>query len=368
MSTPIDDVLEQLLEERTVPARGVVVLGDHDDAEAVELADDLADAMGWPVIAEPSANAASCATVISHAPLLLADPTFAAAHVPDLVVTVGRVGLARPVMRLIASAGLHLAVEPGARWADPTRSADAVVASVPLPPTEATSDPAWLESWEHADVLAAAAVETVLAGPALTGMHVARTAAACVPEDGLLFTGPSWPVRHLFSFAATSVSSAVVLANRGTSGIDGCVATAWGAALGLQRSGAGGAVALVGDLTFLYDSNALAVPEEEPRPDLVIVVADNRGGGIFSQLEQAGHPRFERVFGTAVPVDAAALAEALGAPSVEVDDPAALATAIGESLTTGGVHVVVATTLAREDEAAVLREVQAAVSAAISAG
>ena len=42
----------------------------------------------------------------------------------------------------------------------------------------------------------------------------------------------------------------------------------------------------MGDQTFLYDTNALLAPAEEERPDLVIVVADNDGGGIFSSLEQ----------------------------------------------------------------------------------
>lgn len=374
MSTPLDDVLEQVLEDGRVPARGVIVLGDHADPESVELVDELADELGWPVIAEPSANAAGCATVISHAPLLLADPVFAETHRPELVITLGRIGLARPVMRLIASAALHIAVDPQPDWADPTRTADLVLASVPLPPTESsteavvdsTFDPTWLESWEQADVLAAAAVETVLAGEVFTGMHVARTTAACVPEDGLLVVGASWPVRHLFSFASTSVSTAAVIGNRGASGIDGCVSTAWGAALASQRAGEGATVALVGDLAFHYDSNALAVPEGEPRPDLVIVVSDNHGGGIFSQLEQAGDPAFERVFGTPLPIDCAALAESMGIGAVVVENDAALATAIDESLQVGGVHVVVARTCARDDEAHMLARVQEAVTSAIA--
>jgi 2-succinyl-5-enolpyruvyl-6-hydroxy-3-cyclohexene-1-carboxylate synthase len=366
MSTPLDDVLEQLLDDATVPARGLIVIGDHQDGEAVELADDLADAMGWPVIAEPSANAASCSTIVSHGSMLLADASFADEHVPDIVVTIGRIGLARSVMRMIARAPLHVAVDADPRWADPTRSADIVIAGVPLAPTQAEVDDAWLASWGKADVLAAAALETVLATDSFTGVHVARTAVACVPEDGLLFLGPSWPVRHVFAFAGTSVSTAAVIGNRGTSGIDGCISTAWGAALGMERGGGGATVALVGDLTFFYDSNGLAVPEGEDRPDLVIVVSDNNGGGIFSTLEQADNPHFERVFATALPVDASTIAEAMGVSSVVVESEVQLATAIAESLSVGGVHVVVARTCERGEEAAILRQAQDAVSAVIA--
>jgi 2-succinyl-5-enolpyruvyl-6-hydroxy-3-cyclohexene-1-carboxylate synthase len=370
MSTPLDDVLDAMLDDVVVPARGVVVLGDHDDTDAIDLVDDLADALGWPVIAEPSGNGAGCATALSHGPLLLADDAFAEAHVPDLVITVGRVGLTRSVLRMIGRAGLHMAVDSHPEWSDPTRTADVVVASVPLPPEEAEIDEEWLESWQRADVLAAAAVETALveSGDALTGMHVARIAANAVPDGGLLFVGASWPVRHVGTFAANTVQDAVVLGNRGTSGIDGCVSTAWGAAFALQRNGGAGALALLGDQTFLYDSNGLLAPAEEERPDLVIVVSDNDGGGIFSSLEQGGPQHaasFERVFGNPLGIDLVALATALGIPAAAVDSAPELAAAIDDAVGTGGVRVVVARTCAREQEAAILRAVQAAVSGAI---
>ncbi|MCX6413901.1 MAG: thiamine pyrophosphate-binding protein, partial [Actinobacteria bacterium] len=63
MSTPLDHLLETLLGDPVVPARGVIVVGDHDDAETIGMIDELADAVGWPVIGEPSGNVAGCDTV-----------------------------------------------------------------------------------------------------------------------------------------------------------------------------------------------------------------------------------------------------------------------------------------------------------------
>jgi 2-succinyl-5-enolpyruvyl-6-hydroxy-3-cyclohexene-1-carboxylate synthase len=103
----------------------------------------------------------------------------------------------------------------------------------------------------------------------------------------------------------------LVLANRGASGIDGTVSTAVGAALAHD----GDAFALLGDLTFLHDSNGLVIGPNEPRPDLTIVVNNDDGGGIFGQLEP-GAPEladsFERLFGTAHGVDIASLCAATG--------------------------------------------------------
>lgn len=370
MSTPLDDVLGALLDEPVVPARGLIVLGDHQDAEAIELIDELAEALGWPVVSEPTGNGAGCTTSLSHAPLLLADDAFADAHVPDLVITVGRVGLNRSVLRMISRADLHLAVDTRREWSDPTRSADIVLATVPLPPEESEYDEEWLESWQRADVLAAAAVETALASDddVLTGMHVARVTAALVPDGGLLFLGASWPVRHVGSFAANTVQDAVILGNRGTSGIDGCVSTAWGAAAALQRNGGAGAIALMGDQTFLYDTNGLLAPADEERPDLVIVVSDNDGGGIFSSLEQGSAvppSMFERVFGNPLGIDLVELADSLSTPAVAVDSLSDLEQAIDDALGAGGVRIVVARTCDRAAEAAMLDSVQNAVSSAL---
>ena len=199
LSTPIDDVLGVILESNQVPARGIIFVGDHSDPETMSLVDDLGDALGWPIIGEPSGNVSDCDTSLTHGALIVADADFAAAHAPDMVVTVGRVGLSRAVLRMIASAPLHIAVDAQSQWSDPTRTADIVIAGVPLPPEEAEIDPKWLEAWQGADVLAAAAVETVLAasGDQLTGMQVARMTCSAVPAGGMLFLGASSQVRHV---------------------------------------------------------------------------------------------------------------------------------------------------------------------------
>ncbi len=76
-----------------------------------------------------------------------------------------------------------------------------------------------------------------------------------------------------------------VAANRGASGIDGIVASAAGFACGLGRP----ATLMIGDLSLLHDLNALVHLRALPQP-LVIVVLNNRGGGIFQFLPIARHP------------------------------------------------------------------------------
>ena len=158
------------------------------------------------------------------------------------------------------------------------------------------------------------------------------------------------------------------MGNRGTSGIDGCLSTAWGCATALQRNGGAGVLALMGDQTFLYDSNGLLAPAEEERPDLVVVVTDNDGGGIFSSLEQ-GAPEhssvFERVFGVPLGIDLKALCASAGIPAVVATHADQLAAAIDDAVGIGGVRVVIAQTVPREREAEILVNIQRAVGEAL---
>jgi 2-succinyl-5-enolpyruvyl-6-hydroxy-3-cyclohexene-1-carboxylate synthase len=151
-----------------------------------------------------------------------------------------------------------------------------------------------------------------------------------------------------------------VLANRGANGIDGVVSTA----VGVAASTDGPVHALVGDVAFLHDSNALLGLAQRD-VDLTVVVVDNRGGGIFSFLPQATQlppDRFEQLFGTPHDVDLAALAAAHGIAATTVERTADLAPALEGR----GPRIVIART-DRHTNVAVHAELHAAVAAAVSA-
>ena len=324
--------------------------------------------------------------MVMHGSWLLAVPEFAASHVPDIVVTVGRVGLSRPVNALIAAAGLHIAVDPRpARTpVDPMRTAALVVSAVPAPAESCVAPDAWLDEWLAADEQAEAAIAAALPGCGFCGVAVARLVWEVTPPNGLLFAAASWPVRFLDAASGYRDDPPWVLGNRGTSGIDGLVATAWGAALAHQRplsafdeamaaldveegppQVGGPVVALLGDLAFRHDGNGLLAPASERRPDLTYVVIDNDGGGIFSDLEGA-HPayagHFERVFGTPMPGDLAGYAQAAGIQVQAVTSLADLSETLAEAQ---GTRVLLCSVGSREHEVAMLRHLRAQVADAV---
>ncbi|WP_034888038.1 2-succinyl-5-enolpyruvyl-6-hydroxy-3-cyclohexene-1-carboxylic-acid synthase [Gillisia sp. Hel_I_29] len=97
-----------------------------------------------------------------------------------------------------------------------------------------------------------------------------------VPENYVVQLGNSSTVRYaqLFKWKA----SQKIFCNRGTSGIDGCVSTAVGAATISEEP----TLLICGDLSFFYDSNGIwnnYIPS-----NFRIIVLNNGGGGIFRIL------------------------------------------------------------------------------------
>lgn len=90
-----------------------------------------------------------------------------------------------------------------------------------------------------------------------------------------MFVGNSLVVR-LIDAPAQLPAGYPVYSNRGASGIDGLIATA----AGVQRASARPTLAIVGDLSALYDLNSLALLRQASAP-LVLIVVNNNGGQIF---------------------------------------------------------------------------------------
>ncbi len=94
---------------------------------------------------------------------------------------------------------------------------------------------------------------------------------------GTVYVGNSLPIREWDGFAVRD-KEIFVQANRGANGIDGQLSTALGFLQPKKNLWV-----LLGDLTTLYDANALWFWQKQPHP-LKLVVLNNSGGKIFERL------------------------------------------------------------------------------------
>ncbi|TDD97974.1 2-succinyl-5-enolpyruvyl-6-hydroxy-3-cyclohexene-1-carboxylic-acid synthase [Flavobacterium cellulosilyticum] len=110
-------------------------------------------------------------------------------------------------------------------------------------------------------------------------------------HDSMVHLSNSSAIRYAQLFKIDS--SITVFCNRGTSGIDGSTSTAIGAAVANEKQ----TTLITGDISFLYDSNALW--NEYIPKNFKIILINNGGGGIFRILP--GHeetPVFNKFFET----------------------------------------------------------------------
>lgn len=353
--------IDALAERIAGAERGAIVAGSlpAGDADAIVA---LAERAGWPLLAEPASGARlPGALEAPHA--LVADEAFVAGHRPDLVVQLGASPTSRAALAFVASARALVLVDAEERRPDPARHASLVARADPFSlaaalagRTPGRGPSAWLAAWREADRVAREAIDRLLdSWDEPFEPRIARDLAAAIPDGATLVVGSSMPVRDLDAFMAPRTGLRV-LANRGASGIDGFVSTAFGVAASGART-----FALCGDLSFVHDVGAL-VWGARRGASLLIVVADNDGGGVFDLLPQADLPEHERLFVTPHRLDLEPLVRATGAAYVRCAGAGELGKAIasdGAGVTV--VHVPVDRALAIDRR----RAVRAAVSGAL---
>ena len=108
---------------------------------------------------------------------------------------------------------------------------------------------------------------------AFSDLKVFSAILATIPNHTQLQLGNSSVIRYSQLFDSDKTWR--IFCNRGTSGIDGCTSTAIGAAYAVKEN----TLFITGDISFVYDSNALwnnYIPN-----NFRIIVINNGGGGIF---------------------------------------------------------------------------------------
>ena len=302
---------------------------------------DDCSSLNWVVVGDATALGA-----ISYFDPLLRDERFAQEVMPDVVVRLGGMPASRVLQERLREWRVRTIGFDGAGFiSDPDRLVTYSLGGLPDPLHEPKADGEYLRLWSEASTHVGEWLAKIDEDGALNELSVAR----CVVETSSqrevpLVIGSSMPVRDVEWWAPTRISP--TFSNRGVNGIDGVVSTALGVAVG------GRAIGLVGDITMLHDVSALVDGLGDAGGTCVLVVADNRGGGIFSFLSQRAsldEARFEQLFGTPRPHDLVAIARAFGHEAQRVTTLSELRGVLDVALGRSGLTVIVASVPSRDE-------------------
>ena len=319
-------------------ARVLCVVGAGVDAGVVATCRDL----DWVVVGDATAQG-----TLPYWDPLLRDDDFASAQRPDLVVRMGGLPASKVLATRLREWGVPVVALRGAGdVADPEGVVTKSLAGLPRRDSSSMrADSTYVESWYAASSSVGEYLRSQEADDdELNEPMVARTLVELSGENEVaLIVGSSMPVRDVEWWAGSRRSP--TFANRGVNGIDGVVSTVLGVSAGARGIG------LVGDLTMLHDVSGLVDGLGSAEGTCVLVVSDNRGGGIFSFLAQAevlAGDRFEQLFGTPRPHDLALVARAFGHSASTVATRSDLRAAVEKALTEPGLSVIVAVVPSRE--------------------
>lgn len=371
--------------------RGVIVVGDNDDAELAHYAASLAHAWGWPLLAEPTSLVRTNANAVAAYSALLAggdgsasgDGAQLSQEIEQLLV-VGHPTLTRPIGALLAREDIYQVVLTNrARWNDVSGQAayvttlEQALSSLNTPGggadvgAEAGADadaagdasasadagagagvdknapsPLWLQRWLQAGqqqlnaTSVTKAAQMALTTWQATSQYESHSQSTAIHSDGLessvtLMAASSMTIRYLDARLPAGKQlkkmPGPVVANRGLAGIDGTISTA----VGLAWASGQPVRVIIGDLAATHDLTGLVKAVTETEVDLQVIVLDDHGGKIFSGLEYGASELsnyFPRFFTTAQQVDFAQAAAAFGAHVSVIDDVDGLQSLLSETI------------------------------------
>ncbi len=206
---------------------------------------------------------------------------------PDLIIQFGAMPVATPLLQFLnITDAIRIQISSDGTWADADHVTHDFIQVNPLalcqkllekPPIEHRSYTSLLS---QIDAAARTAIEAFFEDDTLSDMAVVFDIARLLPNNTNLFIGNSLPIRHFDELGFPNDKAINTYANRGASGIDGNVSTAFGVkAANTEKR----LVAVFGDVTFFHDMNGLLAAKAYNLPAIIIII-NNDGGGIFKRL------------------------------------------------------------------------------------
>lgn len=326
---------------------GLIVCGPMPgaDAPSAELTT-LAAALECPVLADPLSGlrfgAQDRQRLLARYDAFLRHPEPAVDLAPDWVLRFGAMPISKQLLQFLDrhKHSRHILVAPHGDWPDPLHRSTEILRANPAALCAGllelgldAAPQSWLKPWLGWERHTAALEQTGDPSDLPCEYVVIRELIRQLPAGAVLFSGNSLPIRQLDTWSGTGAKPLRILANRGSSGIDGNLSTL----LGLAAAGARPVAGLIGDLALFHDLNGLLLAREL---HAVLVVLNNGGGAIFGYLPQAGLAGYRSHWLTPTGLDPAHMAMLFGLAFQRVQQQGELTPALAAALAAPGVTLI----------------------------
>jgi len=268
--------------------RGLLVVGQQQDAAATAAVEQLASLLGWPLLCDIQSQHRGLAPPTGGYDLLLNHDHYRhQLEQAEVLLQFGGRLLSKRLQQFIDGHPWHSywLINAGEQRLDPGHRqrlqlhTDAATLCQALERQLPQVAP-WGAALADAHQLLGLLLQRHFARQPLNECSALYQLGRLLPAHSQLFIGNSMPVRLLEMFTLSLPPGLAVHTQRGASGIDGLLASAVGCAMGRPQQPL---TLVIGDLSWLHDLNSMALLKQVSQP-LVIVLVNNDGGAIFNLL------------------------------------------------------------------------------------
>lgn len=297
------EILEQFLQIIEGSKRGLIIVGRSVRCECSKYILQLAEVLNLPVLPDVQSQLrfVEHPHIINHFDLALLSDELKGQR-PDYVVHFGGSYTSKRLLNYLDDPEIfYVSVKETPEKIDPNHQVSLEIQTdiekfcQSLDPLKIDRDNQWLATWVKIEKHTATTISNLLGDRLqLSEPGISYLLSKMIPNNHAVLLGNSMSIREMEMFASPDNVKREILANRGSSGIDGLLATAAGYGTGYE----GPVTILLGDLAFLHDLNSLQLIKTSDKP-IIMVVINNNGGGIFSFLPVSEETDvFEPFFGT----------------------------------------------------------------------
>lgn len=286
--------------------RGLIICGPRtpDTPAFAQALAAFAHRTGFPIFADPLSNVRFSPhiteSIIGGYDSFLNDELF---EPPDIILHFGAMPASGtleqwlnriPTLRRILISANGIWTDAYHRLTDLLQSDEtALLDAVQIPVEPSDHQQQWAQQIYEAEQIIWQQLDTHLSEALFDGAAIG-TIINALPDNAHVFVASSLPVRHAEQYARPQARSLRFYSNRGASGIDGTISSAFGVAAADPTRPV---VLIIGDLAFYHDMNGLLAAKRNNLRNLTIFLINNDGGGIFKRLPIAEfEPPFTELF------------------------------------------------------------------------
>jgi 2-succinyl-5-enolpyruvyl-6-hydroxy-3-cyclohexene-1-carboxylate synthase len=277
---------------------GIIICGGDAYADYHNYVFELGERLKAPVLADPLSNFRnfSNSIIIDSYDAFLKDDLIKKTLKPEFIIHFGQTPVSKRLQQFLSMHKdvLYCQVDKVFEYRNPSISTDKFIISSPklfansVHITNSNTD--YLSKWQKYQKQMRQLIKYAKNESGIFEGKLIQILQAIIPEDSRLVAANSMAIRDVDYFFEASNQNIKILCNRGANGIDGIISTALGISTSDKLT-----VLLTGDLSFYHDLNGLLIGKTH-NLNLVIVLLNNNGGGIFKYLPQSNQKYFDYLF------------------------------------------------------------------------